>query len=147
MRKHETSAIDIGQRLKAVRKRLQVQQKDMAAAMKVAASYLCDIENGKGNPGPEFFVRLASQFNINLNYLFMGAPDMFIDAEKKIRKQEVDWEDEVDTIEKVAWLMEHSIHLRSIVLTCVNRTIYDDREIIRENIKRKKAKAGADKID
>jgi transcriptional regulator with XRE-family HTH domain len=80
MRKHETSATDIGQRLKAVRKRLHVQQQEMAAALKVASSYLSEIENGKGNPGPEFFVRLATQFNINLNYLFMGAPDMFIDA-------------------------------------------------------------------
>ncbi len=141
MRKHETSAADIGQRLKAARKRLQVQQKDMAAAMNIAASYLCDIENGKGNPGPEFFVRLATQFNINLNYLFTGAPDMFIDAEKKIQKQEVDLDEDVDTIEKVAWLMEHSIHIRTVVLTCVNRAIFDDREIINANIKRKKARA------
>jgi transcriptional regulator with XRE-family HTH domain len=119
----------------------------MAAAMNIAASYLCDIENGKGNPGPEFFVRLATQFNINLNYLFMGAPDMFIDAECKIKKQEVDLDEDVETIEKVAWLMEHSIHIRTLVLTCVNRAIYDDRDVISANIQRKKAKISADKID
>jgi transcriptional regulator with XRE-family HTH domain len=147
MRKHGQSASEIGQRIREIRKKLKIQQKDMAAAMNIAASYLCDIENGKGNPGPEFFVRLATQFNINLNYLFIGAPDMFTDAEKKVQKQEVDLEDDVDTIEKVAWLMEHSIHLRTMVLTCVNRTIYADRDIIRENIKRKKAKASTDKIN
>jgi len=139
--------MEIGQRIRAVRKELHIQQKDMAAAMNVAGSYLSEIENGKGNPGPEFFVRLAGQFNINMNYLFMGAPDMFVNDEGKIKQQEVDLEDEVDSIEKVAWLMEHSIYLRSIVLTCVNRTIFNDRDIILDHIKRKKAKAGADKND
>jgi transcriptional regulator with XRE-family HTH domain len=144
MRKQEVSASDIGQRLKAVRKKLQVQQKDMAATMKVAASYLCEIENGKGNPGPEFFVRLAGIYPINLHYLFMGVGDMLVDEEGKAKKPEIDLDDAVETVEQVSQLIEYSVYLRNIVMTCVNKTLFEDKEIIKANIKRKKVKEEAE---
>jgi len=144
MRKHETSAADIGQRLKAVRKRLQVQQKDMAAAMKVASSYLSEIENGKGNPGPEFFVRLASEYPINLHFLFMGAGDMLADEEGTARKQEINPDEPVETVEQVTRLIEDSAYLRSVVMTCVNKTLFEEKAIIKDNIKKKKAKEEAE---
>jgi transcriptional regulator with XRE-family HTH domain len=140
MRKHEISAADIGLRLKTVRKKLQVQQKDMAATMKVAASYLCEIENGKGNPGPEFFVRLAGEYPINLHYLFMGVGEMLVDEEGKAKKQEIDVDDPVETVEQVARLIEDSVYLRNIVMTCVNKTLFEEKEIIKDNIKKKRAK-------
>jgi len=122
MRKHETSAIDIGQRLKAVRKRLHIQQQEMAAAMKVASSYLSEIENGKGNPGPEFFVRLAAEYPINLHYLFMGVGEMLTDEDGKAKKQDIDLDEPVETAAQVTRLIEDSAYLRSVVLTCVNKT-------------------------
>jgi len=44
----------------------------MAITLKIAPSYLCEIEKDNGNPGPELFVRLASEYNVNMNYLFIG---------------------------------------------------------------------------
>jgi transcriptional regulator with XRE-family HTH domain len=140
MRKHETSAADIGQRLKAVRKRLQVQQKDMAAAMKVASSYLSEIENGKGNPGPEFFVRLASEYPINLHYLFMGVGDMLADEEGKAKKQDIDLDEPVETIDQMTRLIEDSVYVRSVVMTCINKTLFEEKALIKENFKKRKAK-------
>ncbi len=64
---------DIGSRLKEIRRHLKVQQKEMAKTLEVQASYLCDIKAGKGNPGPDFFIKLSSQYNINLHYLLMGS--------------------------------------------------------------------------
>ena len=77
----------------------------------------------------------------------MGAPDMFVDDEGKVKEQEVDLDDEIDTIEKVTWLMEHSFHIRTIVMNSINRAIYDDRKIIQNDIQKKKAKLSADKTD
>ncbi len=145
MRKHETSATDIGQRLKAVRKRLQVQQKDMAAAMKVASSYLSEIENGKGNPGPEFFVRLAAEYPINLHYLFMGVGDMLVDEEGKAKKQEINLDEAVETVEQVTRLIEDSVYLRSVIMTSINKTLFEEKAIIKDNIKKKKAKEEAER--
>jgi transcriptional regulator with XRE-family HTH domain len=140
MRKHETSAIDIGQRLKAVRKRLHVQQKDMAAAMKVASSYLSEIENGKGNPGPEFFVRLAAEYPINLHYLFMGVGEMLTDEDGKAKKQNIDLDEPVETVEQMSRLIEDSVYVRSVVMTCINKTLFEEKALIKENFKKRKAK-------
>ncbi len=60
MRKH-ASAAEIGERIKDIRKKLRLPQKEMAATLQIAPSYLCEIEKGNGNPGPELFVRLASE--------------------------------------------------------------------------------------
>jgi transcriptional regulator with XRE-family HTH domain len=144
MRKHETSAIDIGQRLKAVRKRLHVQQKDMASAMKVASSYLSEIENGKGNPGPEFFVRLAAEYPINLHHLFMGVGDMLVDEDGKAKKQNIDLDEPVETVEQMSRLIEDSVYVRSVVMTCINKTLFEEKALIKENIKKKKTKEEAE---
>ena len=144
MRKHETSAIDIGQRLKAVRKRLHVQQQEMAAAMKVASSYLSEIENGKGNPGPEFFVRLAAEYPINLHYLLMGVGDMLVDEDGKAKKQNIDLDAPVETIDQMTRLIEDSVYVRSVVMTCINKTLFEEKALIKENIKKKKTKEEAD---
>lgn len=116
----------------------------MAAAMKVAASYLCESENGKGNPGPEFFVRLASKYPINLHYLFTGVGDMLLDEEGKPKKQEIDLDDAVETAEQVSRLTEDSIYLRNVVMAGVIKTLFNDKEIIKATIKRKKAKEEAE---
>jgi len=44
----------------------------MAITLQIASSYLCEIEKGNGNPDPELFVRLASEYTVNMNYLFNG---------------------------------------------------------------------------
>ena len=136
--------MDIGLRLKSLRQKLQVQQKDMAAAMKVASSYLSEIENGKGNPGPEFFVRLASLYNINMNYLFLGKGDMLIDAQTK-EKKPVDLDGFVETVEDVTWLLDKSVYLRNMILTSINKVLYDERNLIKDNIRKVLAKEEAEK--
>ncbi|HLP49193.1 MAG TPA: helix-turn-helix transcriptional regulator [Candidatus Kapabacteria bacterium] len=44
-------------KLKEIRKQLKIRQKVMAQNLEIPASYLCDIEGGKGNPGPDFFIK------------------------------------------------------------------------------------------
>jgi len=133
---------DMGSRLKEIRRHLKVQQKDMAKTLEVQASYLCDIEAGKGNPGPDFFIKLSSQYNINLHYLLMGSGDMFIQTgPQKVKTEEFDITDGIDTIEKAAWLMEKSLYFKNMVLGACNKILYNDEEIIRKDIKKNKSRA------
>ena len=145
MRKNDASAMSIGFRLKDVRQKLNVQQKEMAAAMKVAPSYLSEIENGKGNPGPEFFVRLASLYNINMNYLFMGKGDILIEGEDKEKRQEVDLDGFVETVEDLKWLIDKSVYLRNTIMSSINKVLFDERDLIKDNIKKVLAKEKAPK--
>jgi transcriptional regulator with XRE-family HTH domain len=139
MRKHD-SAADIGQRINDVRKKLRVSQKDMAAGLQIAPSYLCEIEKGNGNPGPELFVRLASEYNVNLNYLFMGKGDMFGDTPLKIKKQEFDIYDDIDTLEKINWLYEKSVIFRGVLTSQANKILYQEREMIEKSLHKDKSK-------
>jgi transcriptional regulator with XRE-family HTH domain len=139
MRKHESS-VDIGDRLKGIRKKLNLPQKEMAAALQIAPSYLCGIEKGNGNPGPELFVRLASEFNVNMNYLFTGNGEMFSDAPLKIKKQEFDINDDIDTLEKINWLYEKSVVFRGQLISQANKIVYQERETIEHNLRKDKSK-------
>jgi transcriptional regulator with XRE-family HTH domain len=128
---------EIGSRLKEIRKRLKVQQKVMAKILDVPASYLCDIEAGKGNPGPEFFIKLSTNYNVNLHYLIMGAGDMLTtDGEpKKVKPEAFNIADGVDNIEKLAWIMERSLYFKSMILGAANRILVTDQDVVRMNMR------------
>ncbi|MCX6583897.1 MAG: helix-turn-helix transcriptional regulator [Candidatus Aminicenantes bacterium] len=133
---------DMGSRLKEIRKHLNIQQKVMAQTLEIQASYLCDIEAGKGNPGPDFFIKLSSQYNINLHYLLMGSGDMFIrTGPQKVKTEEFDLSAGIDTIEKVAWLFEKSLFFKSMVLGACIKILYTEKEILKNDIKKNKSRA------
>jgi transcriptional regulator with XRE-family HTH domain len=142
MRKAE-SAGEIGMRLKDIRGQLHVTQREMAETLEIAPSYLCEIEKGNGNPGPELFVRLASEYNLNLNYLFIGKGDMFSETPLKIKKQEFDINDDIDTLEKINWLYEKSVVFRGQLISQANKILYQEREMIEVGLRKGHSPSGA----
>ena len=127
---------EIGQRLRAVRKSLNIQQKEMAATLGMPASYLSEIESGKGNPGPDFFLKLASEYDFSLNYLFLGIGDMFLQGENKVKRQEFDIGTGIDSIEKMAWIMDMSPYFNTAVMAAANKLLYSDDDIIKKSMKK-----------
>ncbi len=130
------SAKDIGQRVKAVRRALRYQQKEVAAALNIAAGYLSDIESGKANPGPEFFVKFAREYNVNLNYIFLGIGDMLLDADRKMTVREFSFDEEVDSIEKLNWLMEHSSFFKNAILSLASKTLLENEPLVRKSLQK-----------
>jgi transcriptional regulator with XRE-family HTH domain len=130
---------DMGLRLKEIRKQLKLQQKEMAEVLDVQPSYLCDIEAGKGNPRPDFFIKLASQYSINLHYLLMGSGEMFIQTGKpqKVKAEEFDIADGIDTIEKLVWLMEKSHYFRNMAMGECNKILINEEDVIRKSLRKK----------
>ncbi|MCU0287806.1 MAG: helix-turn-helix domain-containing protein [Acidobacteria bacterium] len=112
--------IDMGLRLKSVRKVLKIQQKEMAEALHMSSSYLSEVENGRGNPGSVFFIKLASEYKICANYLLLGGDDMFIriGAGDNVTPQETNIAEGIDSIEKLVWLMERSIYFKYNDILC-----------------------------
>lgn len=110
----------------------------MATALQIQPSYLDQIENGNANPWPELFMRLASLYKINLNYLFLGAQDMFITDKEEIKENEIDLDDDIDTTEKIIWLMNNSPHVRLSIQMHLNKLLFTNKGIIRGDIERKK---------
>ena len=131
------STKDIGQRVKAVRRALRYQQKDVAAALDMAAGYLSEIEAGKANPGPEFFVKFALEYNVNLNYIFLGIGDMLLGADRKMTIREFNFDEEVDSVEKLNWLMEHSSFFKNAILSLASKTLLENEALINRSIQKK----------
>lgn len=132
MKNHDNSS-GIGQRLKEIRRQNHIQQKEMAAALNVAASYLCEIENGNAKPGPDFFIKLATAYNINLNYLLLGSGDMFGPG-NKIKPKAFDIKNGIDSVEELLYLMEKSKYFRNLIIMLANKSIIQDKEIINRGI-------------
>jgi len=138
MRKAE-SAGEIGMRLKDIRIQLRVSQRDMAETLKIAPSYLCEIESGRANPGPEFFVRLIKHYNVNLNYVF-GDPNASPTEPAPVvsaKPQDFSLDDEIDSIEEIVWLLQNSKYFKNTMLAYANETIDKERALIEKRLPKK----------
>jgi transcriptional regulator with XRE-family HTH domain len=138
MRKAE-SAGEIGMRLKDIRIQLRVSQRDMAETLQIAPSYLCEIESGRANPGPEFFVRLIKHYNVNLNYVF-GDPTASPTGTAPVvsaKPQDFSLDDEIDSIEEIVWLLQNSKYFKNTILAYANETIDKDRALIEKRLPKK----------
>lgn len=135
--RRQVNFLEMGQRLKLVRKSLNLQQKEMAVELGIPASYLSEIESGKGNPGPEFFNKLACEYNISMDYLVLGIGEMFIQKGVRIKRQEFDFSGEIDSLEKLIWLMETSTFFYSAVMADANRILLADESLVKRSINKK----------
>jgi transcriptional regulator with XRE-family HTH domain len=137
MRKAENSG-EIGMRLKDIRMQMRVGQREMAKILKIAPSYLCEIESGRANPGPEFFVRLVKHYNVNLNYLFVGVGNIQNGSGDVPNTQEVKIGKEIDSIEEMLWLMQHSKFFKTSILGQANIIINKQPDVIVTSLERNK---------
>ena len=67
-----------GERLQSVRKKMQLSQEDISTQIGISYRAYSSYERGDRKPPIDFLEKLATQFNINLNYLIAGIGEMFI---------------------------------------------------------------------
>lgn len=66
------TAEDIGQRIKALRKKHGLKQSDFVAGLGITPSYLSKIEHGLERPGRELLLKMVKEFNISIDWLLYG---------------------------------------------------------------------------
>lgn len=76
--RNETDLAAVGERIKLIRRKLNLKQKDLAHLLNISGASLSEIEKGKYFPNFEIVKTLNRQFNINLNYIFFGEGEMLI---------------------------------------------------------------------
>ena len=64
--------IEVGKRIKEVRKHLQVNQTDFARLMGMPIKQLSAMETGKIKPDFDFLYNVEKYFNVNLSYIITG---------------------------------------------------------------------------
>lgn len=129
---------DVGKRVKAARKALRVPQKEMADALGVSPSHLSEIEGGKANPSTEFHLKLSEKYNISVEYIYHGKGNIFYEDDGKITDEPFDFESDVDSIEKLNWLLKNSGYFKHLILGYASKLIIQEEKTIKESIKKTK---------
>ncbi len=128
----------MGKRIKTVRRELDINQKDFAASLAMSSCYLSEIEAGTANPSVGFFHRLASTYNVSLDYLFFGIGYMFRP------KEEEDLEDDdiditcIREFNGLVWLCEHSPYFYYHIIGEAIQFIFQNQGIIEKDIELKR---------
>lgn len=118
---------EIGQRLKQVRKYLDIQQNTMADNLGITAAYLSEIEKGKSTPSGELFLKITKTYNISLEYLFLGRGDMIYPSKPN---ESFTFDPDIDSIEKLTWMMRKSKYFNSLILNTAQRLMLEQEEVI-----------------
>lgn len=73
--------MDINERVKIIRKELNLTQKEFGSKIAVAQSYLTNIENGLRPVTDKIIKLICTVFNVNEEWLRNGTGEMFIDPD------------------------------------------------------------------
>ncbi|MBS1068823.1 helix-turn-helix domain-containing protein [Gluconobacter cerinus] len=65
----------ISDRIKSLRKRLNMKQADFVAGLNISRSYLSKLETGEEQPGRDLLIRMSHEFNVSLDWLTSGSGD------------------------------------------------------------------------
>ena len=133
-------AREFGQRIKAVRKKMKMSQKDFAAYLGMKNNYLCEIELGHIKPGFDFFYKLTGQLQLNPYYLLHGHGQMFLKDETAGGENERDGIDRRSSalfndpmVREMLWYMEHSRLIRFGVLESFTRyKMHNMKDVVNE---------------
>jgi transcriptional regulator with XRE-family HTH domain len=75
----------IQKRLKAIRAKLKISQRDFAKNIYISQSMYAELEVGKRNINERIIHLIATQFNVSKKYLKEGTGDMFSDTPPDIK--------------------------------------------------------------
>jgi len=96
------------QRLKLIRKTLGITQKEMSTGLGISDGTMSEIFNGKHKPGYEFFIRITTEFNVNIYYLLFGKGEMFLSPTTHFSKMVEQLSVNMDDVQKMLWYFERS---------------------------------------
>lgn len=98
----------INDRIIAVRKNKQLNQKEFSEIVKIARSTLSEVENGKNRPSTDLIVGIANSFkDINIDWVLTGNGEMLKKPMFALQKQEpIEFDDNqlalaIETVEEV----------------------------------------------
>ncbi len=136
----QDNLIESGERVKDVRRSLELSQKEFASQLNIAASFLSEIESGKTRPGYNFLVRMASAFNVNPTWIILGKGEMFFSEEDGSPGWNYDFGDHTESIRELLWYFKYSPLVKLSVMAFASKFLLDNEDIIKRDIKKNEPK-------
>ena len=125
---------DFGNRLRKLRGKLNVSQKEMAARMGISASFLSDIEKEKAKPGFNFLSKLAEVYNISPSWVVLGVGETFLfsaDGECFVNHE---FGEQSEEIRNLLIMFEKSPLVRLTIMAYASKFLLNNEDIIGRNI-------------
>ncbi len=134
--------IVFGRRLKDIRRKLDIPQKDFAEKLEMSGSFLSEVEKGKAKPGYEFLKSLIIKFNINLLYLFTGEGPLFLGeiTEPESTGLRIEITENKEIFEEMFWYFTNVPAVKYAVLEFFKHYLFDHNEMIEFELKKLKKK-------
>lgn len=133
---------EYGERLRKVRAQLKISQKDFAANLGVAASYLSEIESGKTRPGYNFLIKLAGVFKVSSNWILLGKGGMFLTDENDWLIGKQDFGAQTESIRQLLGYFAKSPLVRLSVIAFASKFLLTNEASIRKDIEKHQGKKG-----
>ncbi len=132
----KSSLEEFGNRVKDVRKKLKLSQKEFGEAVQLSPSFISDIESGRSRAGYDFFYHVSRILNVNLYYLVFGIGSMFESASltQAILPDSKPIGQQIENIGELTWYMEHSPLFKHTILGFSSKFLLDNLEIIEKDI-------------
>ena len=135
--------IELGKRVKMIRKELHISQKDFAQKINISGSFLSEIEAGKSKPGYDFFYNISKICRVSLPYLLHGVGEMFTDIDYgPLVTGKEPQDDHIDTIDELFWYIERSPLLKHNVMGFAAKFVYDNEKAVKKEINKFSIKKG-----
>ncbi|MCU0285460.1 MAG: helix-turn-helix domain-containing protein [Acidobacteria bacterium] len=123
----ETPAIDVGNRIKQIRKAVNLQQKDFAVRLEVSGPSLSEIESGKYKPGFDFLVKLSQEFDVNLHYVLFGEGAMFLGPGRRFVEKVKSSGGSTEDVRKFLWYFERSSIIHYYILSAFKNKLLENK--------------------
>jgi transcriptional regulator with XRE-family HTH domain len=131
---------ELGKRIKTLREKLNVNQKQFAAGLGISGSLLSQIETGHKNPVYQLLYKLMNQYNVSLDWLFTGQGEMFLKSKPEVKAREDKYIDDIESIDDLVWYLEHSNLFNLNVMGYAARFFFENEEHIKKELERKRKK-------
>jgi transcriptional regulator with XRE-family HTH domain len=134
----ENNVVEVGRRLKDIRRALGISQKDFAARIDVTGSLLSEIEAGKVKAGYHFLIAIAREFRVNPTWVLLEEGEMFLskDGLSAGAVNGNEFGDQTVRVKELLWYLKHSPLVQSTVLGFVGKFLLENEQSIRKDIEK-----------
>jgi transcriptional regulator with XRE-family HTH domain len=132
---NEQEESTFGDRLRQIRQKLKMSQKNFAAKLNITGPALSEFENNKYKPGYEFFYMIVKEFKVNLYYLIFGEGEMFTETMGGLHGRLAEAAASSKELRRFLYYLENSPLVQYNTLSQFRRFYMDEKETIERDLK------------
>jgi len=136
---------EIGNRLQLIRKKLKLQQKEMASALEISNATISEIEAGHTRPQFSVIYNLTTKYNVNIYYLLHGRGVMFMPEDIDLTARTEISGENAEFLQEFFHYFKASPLVRLTMMSVFKRFMLEKKKLIDKDIRNEKAKNTARK--